>query len=83
MSTSAHASSGAGLVDTQLDDLVSTSLLVLLKRGELLGVPATNRKVVFQAVEMYQMADGKIADQWDLTDALGLLQQFGAIPTSV
>jgi steroid delta-isomerase-like uncharacterized protein len=48
--------------------------------GTFLGVPATGRTVVFQAVESYRLAGGRIAEQWVVMDALGLLQQLGAVP---
>jgi steroid delta-isomerase-like uncharacterized protein len=51
-------------------------------RGEFLGVPATGRAVAVQSVETFRLADGKVAEQWVLMDALGLLQQLGAIPGS-
>jgi hypothetical protein len=36
--------------------------------------------VRIQAVESYRLADGKLAEQWVVMDALGLLQQLGAVP---
>jgi hypothetical protein len=36
--------------------------------------------VTIQAVESYRLAGGKLAEQWVVMDALGLLQQFGAVP---
>jgi hypothetical protein len=31
-------------------------------------------------VDIFRLADGKIAEQWVLMDALGMMQQLGAIP---
>ena len=50
--------------------------------GEFLGVPATGRAVQFQTMETYRVADGQVAEQWVITDVLGLLQQLGALPSS-
>jgi hypothetical protein len=36
--------------------------------------------VRIQAVESYRLADGKLAERWVMMDALGLLQQLGAVP---
>jgi ketosteroid isomerase-like protein len=36
--------------------------------------------VVGPQVESYRLADGKLAEQWVVMDALGLLQQLGAVP---
>ncbi len=49
-------------------------------RGELLGIPPTGNQVTLAVMELYRLADGKIAEQWVTMDALGLLQQLGAIP---
>jgi len=50
-------------------------------RGEFMGVPTSGRHVDFQSAETFRVDDGKIAEQWVVTDVLGLLQQLGAIPT--
>jgi steroid delta-isomerase-like uncharacterized protein len=49
-------------------------------RGELKGIPPTGKQIEVAAMELYRLTDGKIAEQWVTTDALGLLQQLGAIP---
>jgi len=50
-------------------------------RAEFMGVPPSGRHVDFQSVDTFRLSDGKIAEQWVVMDALGLLQQLGAIPT--
>jgi steroid delta-isomerase-like uncharacterized protein len=50
-------------------------------QGELLGIPPSNTRVTIMAVEIYRLAEGKIAEQWVIIDALGMMQQLGAIPT--
>ena len=49
-------------------------------QGDFLGIPGTGRPVTIQAVESYRLAGGKLAEQWVVMDALGLLQQLGAVP---
>jgi predicted ester cyclase len=49
-------------------------------RGEFLGIPGSGRRVTIQAVESYRLDGGKLAEQWVVMDALGLLQQLGAVP---
>ena len=49
-------------------------------RGEFLGVPATGRQVTFQAIDIFRLSGNKIVEQWVVMDALGLLQQIGAVP---
>ena len=36
--------------------------------------------MTIQASESYRLAGGKLAEQWVVMDALGLLQQLGAVP---
>ena len=50
-------------------------------RGELLGIPPTGTPLTLAAMELYRIRDGKVAEQWVALDALGLLQQLGAVPT--
>ncbi len=49
-------------------------------KGELMGIPPTGRKVMFSGINIHRFADGKIVETWWAWDALGLLQQIGAIP---
>lgn len=48
--------------------------------GELMGIPATGRPVDFTVFEIYRVADGKVVEGWAQLDAMGLMQQLGAIP---
>jgi steroid delta-isomerase-like uncharacterized protein len=48
--------------------------------GELMGVPATGANVAVDAITILRIADEKIAEEWTVWDALGLLQQVGAMP---
>ena len=48
--------------------------------AELMGVPATNRPISVEAISIFRIADGRIAEEWTVWDALGLLQQIGAVP---
>jgi steroid delta-isomerase-like uncharacterized protein len=47
-------------------------------RGEIMGVEPTGRSVTVRGIEMNRIADGKIAESWAISDALGLLEQLGA-----
>jgi steroid delta-isomerase-like uncharacterized protein len=49
-------------------------------RAELMGVPATGKTIEVEAISVFRIADGKIAEEWTVWDALGLLQQVGAVP---
>jgi steroid delta-isomerase-like uncharacterized protein len=63
------------------DNLVSVHLVAHgTHRGEFMGMPATEREATVQAVDIYRLTAGQIAEQWVIIDVLGLMQQLGAIP---
>jgi steroid delta-isomerase-like uncharacterized protein len=45
-----------------------------------LGIPATGKRVRFVGCSVYHFRDGKIVEQWEYGDMLGLLQQLRVIP---
>jgi steroid delta-isomerase-like uncharacterized protein len=50
------------------------------QQGELMGFPATGKQVRASGISILRIANGKIAEQWDSFDNLGLLQQLGVVP---
>ena len=48
--------------------------------GDLMGVPASGRPVEFTGITISRCRDGLIAEEWELTDTVGLLGQVGALP---
>jgi predicted ester cyclase len=48
--------------------------------GELLGRAGSGKPVSWAGVNIYRMADGRIAEVWQLADGVGLLQQIGVLP---
>jgi steroid delta-isomerase-like uncharacterized protein len=48
--------------------------------GELMGIPATGATIACDATTIFRITGGKIAEEWTVWDALGLLQQVGAVP---
>jgi steroid delta-isomerase-like uncharacterized protein len=49
-------------------------------RGELMGLEPTGKPILVEAISVFRIADGKIAEEWTVWDALGLLQQVEAVP---
>jgi predicted ester cyclase len=43
-------------------------------------LPPTGKRVRLMSVELYRVAEGRIAESWVGSDRLGLLQQLGVIP---
>ena len=50
--------------------------------GELNGIPATGKSVRVDAISIHRVADGKIAETWEVWDTLGFLQQLGVVPAA-
>ena len=49
-------------------------------KGELQGVTATGKKVKVTGMSLQKITNGKITEEWAEFDALGMMQQIGAIP---
>lgn len=47
-------------------------------KGDLLGIPATGRRVRWDAVDVYRVANGKIVEEWAGDDLLAVLVNLGA-----
>lgn len=48
--------------------------------GELMGIAPTGKEVTVSGITVTRLAGGKIAEEWELMDALGMLVQLGAVP---
>jgi steroid delta-isomerase-like uncharacterized protein len=75
--------------DLQLtaDEIVAEGDLVVTRwtatgthEGELFGVTPTGRQVTATGISIIRVAGGKIVEDWTSWDALGLMQQLGALP---
>jgi steroid delta-isomerase-like uncharacterized protein len=51
--------------------------------GELMGTPATGRKVAFSMLTISRCENGRIAEEWEIADTMSLLRQVGAVPDPV
>jgi predicted ester cyclase len=54
-----------------------------IHQGELMGIPPTGKMASMEGIIIYRLANGKIVDHWMQTDTMSLLQQLGAMPTTV
>ena len=63
------------------DDLVVVRLIVTAThRGDLLGIPATGRRVQWNAIDIYRVTDdGRISEEWASDDMAAFASQLGAI----
>jgi steroid delta-isomerase-like uncharacterized protein len=49
-------------------------------QGELIGIPPTGNQVEAPGIVINRISGGKIAESWANYDALGMMQQIGAVP---
>jgi predicted ester cyclase len=49
-------------------------------QGDLSGLPPTHAQVSYSGINIFRIADGKIAEIWDISDRLWLWQQLGVLP---
>jgi steroid delta-isomerase-like uncharacterized protein len=50
-------------------------------QGELMGIAPTGNQVGITGITIHRVEDGKIVEEWENWDALGMMQQIGAIPS--
>jgi predicted ester cyclase len=50
-------------------------------KGEIMGIPPTNKKVTVSLIVIDRFAGGKIVEDNGQFDALGLMRQLGLDPT--
>jgi ketosteroid isomerase-like protein len=48
--------------------------------GEYHGLAPTGRPVTYSGIDIFRIADGRIAEVWDIYDRLWLWQQLGVLP---
>jgi steroid delta-isomerase-like uncharacterized protein len=62
-------------------DLVAMRLVVTATHSaDLLGIPASGRRVTWDAADIYKVTDdGKISEEWALDDMASFASQLGAI----
>jgi steroid delta-isomerase-like uncharacterized protein len=49
-------------------------------RGELMGTAPTGKSIEVEGISIFHLENGKIRHQTTIWDALGLMQQIGAVP---
>ena len=62
------------------DKVASRVTISAVHKGELASIPATGKTITLRLFTMFRLAEGKIAEEWEIFDELGVMQQLGAIP---
>ncbi|HTR78200.1 MAG TPA: ester cyclase [Gemmatimonadaceae bacterium] len=64
------------------DRVVSWLVFRGTHKGPWMGITATGRSIVVRSVVMHRIADGRIVEDWVLTDGLGVYQQLGLVDST-
>jgi len=65
------------------EDLVVTrGIASSTHQGDLMGLAPTGNRVTVVGTSVERIVDGQIEETWDNCDALGMMQQIGALPSS-
>jgi steroid delta-isomerase-like uncharacterized protein len=74
-------------ITVTVDDLLAENDKVALRwssegthKGELNGIPPTNRRVTTTGIAIYRFDEGRIVEAWNNSDSLGMLRQLGVAP---
>lgn len=65
------------------DKIVMAWTVTGTHKGELRGIAPTNKKISVEGITISRHANGKIAESRVNWDALGMMQQLGAVPANV
>ena len=63
------------------DKIVGRVTLTGTHQGELMGIPATGKKVSFSEILIVRISNGKAVEQWEVADTMSMMQQLGVIPS--
>ena len=78
----------SGLPDmhASIDDLIVAGNKVVIAitlsgthTGELLGIPATEKSIRVHGMVQSRLEAGKIVEEWEILDMLGMFQQLGIV----
>ena len=71
----------------QIDSIVGDELLVAVRwsgevthLGPFHGAPPTGKRVSVSGMNFYRLEEGKIAEEWEQMDSLGMLSEMGLFP---
>lgn len=62
------------------DRVVDRGIVTGTHLGPLFGMPPTGKRIRVEAIDIFRIANGKIAEWWHQEDDLGLFQQLGLMP---
>ena len=65
---------------TEGDRVVTRKVMRGTHRGDLWGAPPTGKEVQLEVIDIFRVADGKLAEHWTQLDVLAVARQLGIRP---
>jgi steroid delta-isomerase-like uncharacterized protein len=62
------------------DTVATRWVLTGSQHQELMGIPASGRRITVEGMNFYRLREGRVTDIWTQFDGVGMMQQLGAIP---
>jgi len=59
------------------DKVMTWASLSGVQKGELEGIPPTGKTINISIFTVFRLVNGKIAEEWEIYDSLGMMQQVG------
>jgi len=59
------------------DKVMSSVTLTGMHKGDLGGIPPTGKSIKATVFTVFRLVDGKIAEEWEVMDELGVMHQLG------
>lgn len=59
------------------DKVMTRTVLNGTHKGELAGIPPTGKTLSARVFTVFRLEDGKIAEEWEIIDELGMMTQLG------
>ena len=74
-------------LDVTVEDMVAEGDMVAARftargihKGVFMGLPPTGKSITMTGIEIFRIADGKIAELWGEANLMGIMSQLGILP---
>ena len=77
---------GVSDIEITIEDQIAEKTLVVTRwlfeathSGEMMGIPASGKRLLMNGLIIHRIVDGKIVEIWGQDDEMGLMKQLGII----
>jgi steroid delta-isomerase-like uncharacterized protein len=72
------------VIEDQLADgdrVVTRKMVSGTHLGDLMGIPATGKRMEIPVIDIFRVVGGRCTDHWSVIDQLSMMQQLGLLPS--